>query len=339
MGDSLIGLVARAKGLSTRLLSRQTLDALADADDLDAFARTLARVSPPRESAAAPRDVFAIEHAIGQTAQRYLDTLHRWREQAAGVLDIHAAYQDRHSLRAMLRGAAEGAPPSARLRGSLPTTSLPQPALARLALASSPADVVRELVLLRHPDARRLVPRVQVSQVDLFAVDVALLAGFADRATRAAARADQQARDFVHAQIDAGNVQNALLLAGGSGDVVPAAVFVRGGRWLSEQAFVTAAAASQPERALTQLAAALAASPLASALPAVAVDAAVDRLFHINMLRHLTRAARLEPLSTAPVLRVLLLIDAQNRDLRALAWGAEMRVPSALRTHQLVTPR
>jgi hypothetical protein len=148
------------------------------------------------------------------------------------------------------------------------------------------------------------------------------------------------ARDFVHVHIDAGNAQNALLLAAGLGDVIPAEVFVRGGRWLSEQAFVTAAAAKQPERALTLLAAALAGSPLASALPAAGGEAAdLDRLVLIGMLRHLTRAARLEPLSTAPVLRVLLLIDAQSRDLRALAWGAEMRSPAALRTRQLVTPR
>jgi hypothetical protein len=310
---------------------------LADADDAGAFARTLARVAPQQESAATPIDVFAIEHHVVRMTQRYVDTLDRWREQAAGVLDIPAARQDRYSLRAMLRGAAEGAPPSTRLGGSLPSASLRQPALARLAVASSPADVVRQLVLLDHPDARRLLPLVRASQVDLFAVDVALLAGFADRATHAAARVDRQARDFVQAQIDAGNVQNALLLATGSGDVTPAAVFVRGGRWLSEPAFV-AAAAAKPERALALLAAALAASPLSSALPAVAGDAALDRLFLIEMLRHLTHAARLEPLSTAPVLRVLLLIDAQSRDLRALAWGAQMRTPAALRKQQLVTP-
>jgi vacuolar-type H+-ATPase subunit C/Vma6 len=338
MGDALIGLVARAKGVSTRLLSRQTLDALADADDVDAFARILARLTPQGESDAIPVGVFAVEHAIGQRAQRCLETLDRWREQASGVLDIHAARQDRDTLRTMLRGAAEGAPPSARLRGSLPTTSLPQPALALLAVASSPADAVRELALLRHPDARPLLPLVKASQVDLFAVDVALLVGFAERALHAAARVDHHARDFVHAQIDAGNVQNALLLAAGLGDVVPAAVFVRGGRWLSEQAFVTAAAAKQPERALTLLATALAASPLSSALPAVAGDAALDRMFLVAMLRHFTWVARLEPLSAAPVLRVLLLIDAQSRDLRALAWGAEMHTPTALRKQQLVTP-
>jgi vacuolar-type H+-ATPase subunit C/Vma6 len=340
MAGSVIGLVVRAKGLSTRLVSRQTLEALAEAGDVDSFARSLSRLAPQVESTTAPIDVFAIERAIGRTAQRYLETLDRWRERTAGILDLHAARQDRHSLRALLRGAAAGAPPSARLRGSLPTTSLPQPALARLAVASSPGDVVRELVSFDHPDARRLLPLVQASQTDLFAVDVALLAGLSERATHAAARADRQARDFVHVHIDAGNAQNALLLAAGLGDVIPAEVFVRGGRWLSEQAFVTAAAAKQPERALTLLAAALAGSPLASALPAAGGEAAdLDRLVLIGMLRHLTRAARLEPLSTAPVLRVLLLIDALSRDLRALAWGAEMRSPAALRTRQLVTPR
>jgi hypothetical protein len=134
-------------------------------------------------------------------------------------------------------------------------------------------------------------------------------------------------------------MQNALVLAGESAEVVAAHVFVRGGRWLSEHSFVTAAGAAQPERALTVLAAALAASPLASAVPVVAGEApAFDRVLLVEMLGHLTRAARLDPLSTAPLLRVLLLVEAQSRDLRALAWGAEMRTPPRLRKLQLVTP-
>ena len=339
MADSVIALVARSRGISTRLLSRQMLEGLAEADDLDAFARSLSRAVRQVESVAMPVDVFALERAVAHTASRHLETLARWRERPAGVLDIYAADQDRHSLRALLRGAAAGAPPSARRRGSLPTASLPQPALIRLASASSPADVVRQLVLLDHPDARRLLPLVQVAQVDLFAVDTALLVGFAERATHVAAGADQPARDFVHVAIDAGNVQNALLLAAESADVVEANAFVRGGRWLSEPAFVAVAGAKQPERALTLLAAALAASPLAAAVPMVAGEAgALDRLFLAETLRLLTRAARLDPLSTAPVLRVLLLIEAQSRDLLALAWGAQMRTPSRLRKLQLVTP-
>jgi vacuolar-type H+-ATPase subunit C/Vma6 len=339
MADAVIGLVARSKGISTRLLSRQTLETLADADDLDAFVRSLSGVVPQLESVATPIDVFGIERAVAHTAYRHLETLARWRERTAGVLDIDAARRDRHSLRALLRGAAHGAPSSARLRGAVPTTSLPQPVLTRLATASSPAAVVRDLAILDHPDARRLGPLVQASQVDLFAVDTALLAGFAERATRAVGRADRQARDFVQLLIDAGNAQNALWLAGESADVVAAQVFVRGGRWLSEQAFVAAAGAGQPERALTLLAAALAASPLASAMPVVASEpAALERLLIVQTLRHLARAARLDPLSTAPLLRVLLLIEAQSRDLRALAWGAEMRTPPAVRKHQLVTP-
>jgi vacuolar-type H+-ATPase subunit C/Vma6 len=345
MAASLIGLVSRAKGLSTRLLSRQTLEALAAAEDLDTLARNLSRVAPQLESVVPPIDVFAIERAVGHTTRRYLETLNRWEHGTCeaprahlGVLDIYAARHDRQSLRTLLRGAAEGAPPAARLRGLQSTTSLPQPALIRLAQASSPADVVGDLERLSHPDVPRLRVFVKASQTDLLGVEVALLAGLAERATHAAAAADRQARDFVQASIDAGNVQNALLLAGSS-DVNLADLFVRGGRWLAESAFVAAAAAHQREHALTVLAAALTGSPLSSALPPVASDvAALDRAFLAETLRHLTRAARLEPLSTAPLLRVLLLIEAQGRDLRALAWGAEMRTPPALRKQQLVTP-
>jgi vacuolar-type H+-ATPase subunit C/Vma6 len=339
MADGVIGLVARAKGLSTRLLTRQALDALAEADDLDIFARSLSHLVPELGSVAAPVDVFALERAVAHTADRHFETLARWREQAAGVLDIYAASQDRYSLRALLRGAAAGTPPSARLGASRPTTSLPRPVLTRLATASSPADVVRELVLLGHPDARRLFPVVHTSQVDLFAVDTALLVGCAERATLAAARADQEARDFVHVLIDAGNIENAVLLAREPADVVAADVFVGGGRWLSERDFVAIAGANQPERALRLLASALAASPLASAIPVVAGETGVlDHLLFVETLRHLTHAARLDPLSSAPILRVLFLIEAQSRDLRALAWGAQMRTPASLRKLQLVTP-
>jgi hypothetical protein len=61
-------------------------------------------------------------------------------------------------------------------------------------------------------------------------------------------------------------------------------------------------------------------------------------MFLSNTLARLTRLARVDPLSSATVLRVLLLIDAQSRDLRALAWGVTLGTPVSLRKQQLVTP-
>jgi vacuolar-type H+-ATPase subunit C/Vma6 len=254
------------------------------------------------------------------------------------VLDVFAAHQDRRSLRALLRGAVQGASSHARLDGLFPTPHLPPSALAVLARQPSPAAVVRQLVLLGHPDAARLLPLVQPSQVDLLAVDVALLDGFAARTGRAAVGADDAVADFVRTMIDAANVQNAIVIAGEERDIDPANLFVEGGRWLSERIFLSATRLSR-QHALTTLTTALGRSPLAPLLPVGPSDiVSLDRAFLTTMLERLARASRLDPLSYAPLLRALLLVDAQSRDLRTLAWGAVLGTPLPLRTRQLVTP-
>jgi vacuolar-type H+-ATPase subunit C/Vma6 len=283
--------------------------------------------------------VFDIERSVGRTAGGHLQILDRWQERRPGVLDVFAADQDRRSLRALLRGAAQGAPSAARTLGLLPTPHLPQRALIELAREPSPAALVGQLVLIRHPYAPRLVPLVRKTQPDLFAVDVALLHGFAERAIAAARGGDRTLRDFVRERIDAGNAQTALLIAAGPRDVEPARCFVEGGRRLSRDQFAAAASASSQQAALAALSAALARSPLASSLPVVGGDVAhLDRAFLAATLAWLARAARVEPLGTAPLLRVLLRIEAQSRDLRNLAWGVALGVPPSVRQQQLVTP-
>lgn len=338
MSVSEIGLVARAKGLAQHLLPRDTLETLAEADDVGAVVRGLSRLGPAIEPIGVPFDMFAVERAVGRTANRHLRTLDRWQEHTPGVLDIFAARQDHRSLRALLRGAWQGAPPERRLEGLLPTSSLPQRALSLLAGQDSPADVARQLVLLGHPDARRLLPLIRTTRPDLLVLEQALLAGFAERAGRVAAQADETVREFVSLMIDAGNAQNAIVLAGDPRDVDPADVFVQGGRWLSLDTFVAAARGSQPH-ASTTLATALARSPLASWLPIVPGDVETfDRGFLAAMLKRLAHLSRIDPLSHAPLLHTLLLIEAQSRDVRTLAWGAALGTPVSLRKQQLVTP-
>jgi vacuolar-type H+-ATPase subunit C/Vma6 len=334
-----IALTARARGLGRHLLARDTLEALAEAHDLAAFARGLSKLGTPIEPIGEPVDMPAVERAIVRTADRHLRILRRWQERTPGALDVFDADQDRRSLRALLRGAAEGAPAEARLDGLLPTPLLPVLALAELARQATPADVVAQLRLLAHPAAPRLQPLVRHAQPDLLAIDRVLLQEFADRATRAAAGGDETLRTLVGALIDGGNMQNALLIAGGPRGVDAAESFIAGGRWLSRSAFVSAASAGSQSEALTALTTALARSPLAASLPPVARDVAhLDRTLLAHMLRWLARGALLAPLGSAPLLRVLFRIEAQGRDLRALAWGAVLGTPPPLRTQQLVTP-
>ena len=337
--SSEIALATRARGLATHLLARETLEMLADAATVGALAHGLSRFAGAIEPPGHPPTAFTIERAAGRTAHRHLLTLYRWQQRTPGVLDLFAAYQDRRSLRALLRGAAEGASPETRLQGLLPTPSLPRLALVDIAHQASPADVVRQLTLIAHDDAPHLRPLVARAQMDLLAVDVTLLRGFTRRATRAAA-SDRAAEDLVSAIIDVGNLQNAILLSEAVRQVNPDDIFVHGGRWLPASAFTSAARIGSPQRTLANLATVLARSPLAAVLPVAVSDLAhLDRAFLVTALEWLRRAARLNPLGASPLLEVLFLIEAQTRDLRTLAWGAALATPPSLRRQQLVTPR
>ena len=338
MPPSEIALVARARGIARHLIGRDTLETLAEADDLGAFARSLSRLGTAVEPIGEPADVFAVERAVGRTSGRLLRTLYRWQVHVPGVLDVFTARQDLRSLRALLRGAVQGAPAEERLDGLLPTPSLPQLALADLARRASATEIVHQLLTLAHPDAPRLLPLAGKAHPDLLSIDVALLRGFADRAGRAAANGDAHLRDFVSALIDVGNAQTAIVLAREGRDAAAMDFFVQGGRHLTASAFASAARAGSPQGASMTIATAAAGSPLASLLPGAGDAASLDRAFLTSTLKRLTHAARIDPLSSAPLLRVLLGIEAQQRDLRNLAWAAVLGTPTALRKQQLVTP-
>jgi vacuolar-type H+-ATPase subunit C/Vma6 len=336
MPGSDVALAARARGVATHLIGRPTLESLADCGDVESFIHHVSRLQTTIDPIAAAGDVFAIERAIVRTAGRHLATLRRWADRAPNALDVFAAYQDRRSLRILLRGAAAGAAVERRLAGLLPTPSLPHDALTELARCATPTDVVRRLVDFGYDNANQLLERVGRSPTDLLSLEIVLLRGFADRVVRTAARGDDVLRGFAESLIDVGNAQHALLLAGGPRELEAGDLFVRGGRWLPAAAFVSIASAASAEAALAAL---VARSPLSSWLPGVAGDLGhFDRAFLVGSLAHSTRAMRLDPLGSATVLRVLLLIDAQGRDLRALAWGAALNAPAGLRRRQLVTP-
>jgi vacuolar-type H+-ATPase subunit C/Vma6 len=333
-----IALVARAKALSRRLVPREALDKLAEASDLAGYARGLTRLGAAVDPLGESPDLLAIERAIERTASRYVLTLQRWQVRWPGVLDVFNADRERRSLRTLLRGAIQGAPFEARMSGVLPTPSLPLRALTELAREGSAAALVRQLMLLRHPDTPRLTPLVKSARPDLIAIEVALLEAYAERVTRAAAKGDATLRDFVRERIDLINVQNALLIAGGPSELDTAACFVKGGRWLTRDHFVSAATAESRPGAVAYLHTAVARSPLAPLIPVSSDVAAMDRAFLTAMLRKLSRASRIAPLGSAPLIRVLLRVEAQSHDLRALAWAARLNIPTLVRREQLVTP-
>jgi vacuolar-type H+-ATPase subunit C/Vma6 len=334
-----VALVARARGMATHLVSRQTLESLADAGDAAAFTQALTRLGGRLDPVREPGDVFATEDAIARIALRHLQTLRRWQERRPGVLDVLFAFEDRRSLRALIRGAVEGTPAELRIAGLMPTPGLPGTTLSQLARQPSPSDVVLLLAAAGHSDAQALLTFGHAARPDLFAVDVALLRGCAGRVTAIARQGDDALRFFVRSIIDLSNMQNALLLAADHRDVDVTPFFVSGGRWVSLSTFVKAAGAASADAAQGVLAAAAPAAPLASWLPIRDGDLEhLDRAFLVDMLKRLAREARLDPLGSAPILRAVLLVAAQSRDLRALAWGATLGTPPPVLKQRLVTP-
>lgn len=331
-----IGLVARAKALSRRLVSRDALERLAETGDLAGFARGLARLGAAIDPLGESPNLLAIERAVERTASRHIGTLDRWQTRSPGVLDVFNADRERRSLRAVLRGAVQGAPLEARIAGLLPTPSLPLAALVQLARQGSAAAVVRQLIVFRHPHAPRLLALAESARPNLMAIEVVLLEGYADRATRAAAGGDQILRQFVHDRIDVINAQTAVLMSGGPRELTASDGFVEGGRWLAHSDFVSASSTESQGAALAYLRTALATTPLAAMLGGAVGH--IDRMFLALTLKKLTRTSRLAPLSSAPLIRVLLRIEAQSHDLRALAWAAFLDIPAPLRKQQLVTP-
>jgi hypothetical protein len=191
-------------------------------------------------------------------------------------------------------------------------------------------------MVFRHPQVPRLFALAESAHPSLMAIERALLEGYADRATRAAAGGDEFLRQFVHHRIDVINAQTAVLMAGAPREFSASECFVEGGRWLARSDFVSASSTESQPAALAYLRTALVRTPLAALLGDAVGQ--IDRTFLAVTLKQLTRASRLAPLSSAPLIRVLLAIEAQSHDLRALAWAAFLDIPALLRRQQLVTP-
>ncbi|MCC7380296.1 MAG: V-type ATPase subunit [Deltaproteobacteria bacterium] len=330
---------ARARGLGTRLFHRAELEELAGLGEIPALARALARSGRTSAPIAEGLDVEQIETIIRRTAARALHTLAMWSEAHPAVLEVFFADQDRRILRAMLRGAVEGAPAQARQRGLLATPRIPERALVELAHAATPKDVTAELVLLSHPDATRLIPLTARAQTDLFEVEAELARAYAERVTLAARSGDSNLRRFVRERIDLINAENALLLAGSPRDLEAASSFVQGGRWLSLTAFARVAGAGSRPVAARLLAEALARSPF-EALVSAAHESpvALERQALLGALAGQRRASRLDPLGSAPALVFLLRLEAQTLDLLHIAWGAALSAPASWVKEGLVTP-
>ena len=321
---------ARARGLATHLLDRGTLAGLAAAPDWPAFmARVMALGYPLELVGGATVDPSSFDRAVSLVAVARLNLLGRWLASRQAVLAVVLEDEERRTLRALLRGAAEGASPGARLRAVMPTPHLPIRALERLARASSVPDLMRELVRIGHPAGRAMQDVLRHAKVpDLRSLEWALTRLFSERATRAARPGGSVVRRFAAELVEQENVWTLLLSAPLDGGALPDQDFLPGGALLTREEFVRLRAERDGDRLMLGLRALFKGSALGTVLahdplymPSLEPRAAAARTAWLR------RRARHDPLGPAVVLWVMERIRAEARALRAIGWGVAFGAP------------
>ena len=326
---------ARARGLSTHLLSRAELDSFARLPDAFSLGAALrARGFPVEEGEGS---FAALELASRRSAAQHLQTMARWCGPRAATLAVVFEDEDRRSLRALLRGSVQAAPSEARIAGLIPTPSLPERALETLAEQASPAAIAALLVAWRNPYGSPLLVVASESHPDLFKLELLVSRTFAARALKAA-RGTPALQAYVGETIDIENAYTALVLAGEGKDVTFKDAFLSGGQRISITDFEAAAATGDAARAGRRLAEAFAGAPIATEFTRwsgdpVQLEGAVLRV----RIRALVQARRLRPLGPAPLLLYALRLRAESVDLQRVVWGIAFGAPSSTLAEELVT--
>lgn len=322
---------ARARGLSTRLLSREQLAHLAAAPTEPARIRTAHTLLGVAEGQG------DLERLARQVAASSLARLARWAGPRARDLRVVFEDEDRRSVRTLLRGAAQGAGPERRLAGLLPTPTLPERALEELARRRTVEDVLRGLEVWGHAWGLGLVARLEAGPTDLFTLGLEVDRLFAHRAVEAARGAGRTLQAFAQQVVDILNASSVLLADRWFPAAGAAGVFLAGGRVLSEERFTELVALDPAERRVG-LARAFAGSTLGPVFADPAVElAALETTILRARIGEQRRAALLEPLGPASVFHYVLRLRAQVVDLSRIGWGAALAADPATIVRGLVT--
>jgi vacuolar-type H+-ATPase subunit C/Vma6 len=323
-------LAARARGLGTHLLGPGQLATLAAAADLPALGDALRAVGflVPEGAAVTPHE---LELAVRRRAADRLHLLARWAGARSAALAVIYEDEDRRSLRAILRGAAQGAPPEERLRGLIPTPALPERALAELARQATPGPIAALLRAWGNPYGPALLPDATATHPDLLKLEAALTRTFAARAlANARAAGSSPLVEFVRETIDLENAGTALALAAAGKDFPAAEAFLEGGARLSRAVFLDAAAAGDPGEAGRRLANAFRPGGVARAIERNARDPAG---FEEAILRlragALEARLRRDPLGPGPLLAYALKLRREVLALCRVIWGVALGAPRA----------
>jgi vacuolar-type H+-ATPase subunit C/Vma6 len=277
-----------------------------------------------------------LDLSIRRAAAARFATLAHWAGPRVRRLAILFEDEDRRSMRALLRGAAGGVRPEARLAGLIPTTELPERALEELARQSTVARVATLLVAWGNPYGSAVFEQAMESEPDLFGIELTLARTFARRARRSAR--GRELHTFVGDAIDVENCGSAVALAGHRIGAPIASAFLEGGRRIGRGAFLHAAQARDADIALGRLARSQEArSPFGTAL-ATATPATLEKSLLRWRVMMQRRLSRLRPLGPALLLAWALRLRAEVMDLRTITWGIALRAPRPLLLDELVTP-
>ena len=326
---------ARARGLRTHSLTRGDLERLTEAPDLPALADALRAAGFPVTDADR-FDPAALELAVRRRAASQLATLSRWAGPHAAATAMLYDEEEHRSLRALLRGAVEGADRAQRLAGTVPTPSLPERALEELARQPSPRAIAALLSAWRHPCGPPLLAALGAGDADLFRLELALGRHFAARALRLAGHGALLA--YVRQAIDVANTLAAIVMAERPADLTPKEAFLTGGERITIVAFEEAVQTGSGGGAAARLAREFGATPLGGPLSRSAGDAAGTEtvLLHARLAEQ-RRAARHDPLGPAPLLAFVLGLRAETADLRRIIWGLALGAPRARLAAELAT--
>jgi len=329
---------ARARGLATHLLDRESLLLAAGAQAWPAAARILLERGYPVREGGARLTPQELDRAVGGVLAERLALLARWLGTGRSALAILSEEAEYRALRRLLRGAAQGISPGARLRGVIPTSGLSEPVLSRLAHAESPARLIDMLIRLGHPAGRALqAAEAETGSPPLWRLEKALARVYAMRSARAARHAGRAVRRFAAVAVDLLNAEALLLRSEWGPDVSPDEVFLPGGLVLDHARF-TEAAGLDGDRIEAMMANWFAGSPLAE----VFGDAGPSRSFEARALGALLdwqqREGRRDPLGPGVVLEVVARLRAEAHDVRLVSSAVELGAPAGAVAAELVTP-
>jgi vacuolar-type H+-ATPase subunit C/Vma6 len=327
---------ARARGLRTRLLKPDDLGRLAYARSLFALQRELGALGSIATDT--PSTASGLERAVRRRAADLMAILGRWcADERQPILAVILDDEDRRSLQSLLRGAEQGTAADARLAGLVPTTHLSERALRILADQPTMADVVRMLILWSHPFGVPLIDAVSGPRPSLFEVEVALQRAFAARSLASARRAGRHLVAYARQVVDVMNAWSTLLHYPERDPAIVDLTFIEGGALIDREAFRRLLAVESFDDVRLGLATVFRESALSGAFAAESGEVATLETAVLRaQIEEQSRAARVNPEGTAPLLGFALGLRAEVIDLRRIIWGVSLEAPGALLEAEMV---